>query len=174
MLVDLIKNLRGEINNLAVSGWLTRGIKNKPRMLHWIIAFFVCKCLLDVLIIIVTAILNNEPFLLFMVGVRTIGTDTAQMVQLKWKRFQIGVGTSFPIYLGKLIGLDLMCVFIVMMSMPHEPDLVIPGWVYPDPPISMGYALLFLLLVIIRTYGADVLKMFIMIGFFCLSSFGDS
>ena len=172
MLVDLIKELRGEISNLALSRLLAQGIKNKTRMLSWIQAFFVSKCVLDMFIIIVFWILNNESVLLIFIGVRTIGVDIAQIVQLKWKSFQIG--TSFGIYMIKLVSLDLGCVFIVSMSFPSEPDLPVPGLVFPDPPISFGWALLFLLLVIIRTYGADFLKMFIMIGFFCLSSYYDS
>ena len=170
MLVDLIKELRGEISNLRVSGHLTQGIKNPRRWLHWIIAFFVCKCILDLFIIIVTAILNNEPMLLIYVGIRTIGTDIAQMVRLKWDRFQIGRHTSFAIYLLKLLCLDLCCVFIVALSLPSEPVSYIPGVVFPDPPISFGYALLFLLVVIIRTFGADLLKMFIWVGIIYLSS----
>ena len=153
MFVYLINKLQEELNTFAENSDI-QGLKDGTRMLRRIKAVFVCKCFLDALIIIF-AITFYEPASLFLVSIRTVGTDIIQLARLKWGIFKIDFGMALCFYLGKILfgGCSVLILAIA------------------DSSIPFGYTLIFLLVIIIRTIGVDFVKMIFVLIFFMSDGF---
>ena len=150
MFVYLIKTLEYKIN-ILVDNEDTQGLIETTRKFRWIKAIFFCKCFLD-LLIIVTTILFYEPFVVIYLGIRTVSVDMAQKAQMKWGFITYHAGASLGIYLMKYV-FSALCVVIVCLG---DNSLSL---------ISLDYWMLFLLVVLVRTLGADFIKMFLTIRF---------
>ena len=129
----------------------TQGLIETTRKFRWIKAIFFCKCFLD-LLIIVTTILFCKLFAVIYLGIRTVGVDIVQIAQIKWGFITYHAGASLGIYLMKYV-FSALCVVIVCLG---DNSLSL---------ISLDYWMLFLLVVLVRTLGADFIKMFLTIRF---------
>ncbi len=148
MFVYFIKTLEYKIN-ILVDNEDTQGLIETTRKFRWIKAIFFCKCFLD-LLIIVTTIIFCKLFAVIYLGIRTVGVDIVQIAQIKWGVLPIHAGVALAIYLFKYF-FSVMCFLLIL-----ENSLSL---------ISLNYWMLFLLVVLVRTLGADFIKMFLTIRF---------
>lgn len=150
MFVYLTKTLEYKLSTLVENGD-THGLIETTRKLRRIKAIFFCKCFLD-LLIIVTTILFYEPFAVIYLGLRTVGVDMAQIAQMKWGFITIHPGVAFAIYLFKYF-FSTICVATVLLVDNSLSSL------------SFEYYLLFILVVLVRTLGADFITMVLTMRF---------